>query len=59
LEGGVQSVRSRLFGRSRRHDPLARLTPRERELLALISEGRTNVGIARQLWLNAALSRRT
>lgn len=27
------------------------LTPRERDVLALMAEGRTNVGIARRLWL--------
>jgi DNA-binding NarL/FixJ family response regulator len=32
-------------------DPLQPLTPREREVLALMSEGRTNAGIARRLWL--------
>ncbi|WP_433730285.1 response regulator [Actinoplanes sp. CA-051413] len=32
-------------------DPLAALTPREREVLAAMAEGRTNVGIARRLWL--------
>ena len=35
----------------RRDDPLAALTPREREVLALMAEGRTNAGIARRLWL--------
>ena len=32
-------------------DPLATLTTREREVLALMAEGRTNIGIARRLWL--------
>jgi DNA-binding NarL/FixJ family response regulator len=36
-----------------RHDPLALLTPREREVLALMAEGRTNAGIAKRLWLTA------
>ncbi|MGB9248262.1 MAG: response regulator transcription factor [Mycobacterium sp.] len=35
----------------RREDPLAVLSPREHEVLALMAEGRTNAGIARQLWL--------
>ena len=34
-----------------REDALAPLTPREREVLALMAEGRTNAGIARRLWL--------
>ena len=33
------------------HDALAELTPREREVLGLMAEGKTNAGIARQLWL--------
>src|SRR6201987_1428499 len=35
----------------RREDPLAVLSRREHEVLALMAEGRTNVGIARQLYL--------
>ncbi len=35
----------------RRKDPLAALSPREHEVLALMAEGRSNAGIARQLWL--------
>ena len=36
----------------RQADPLAELTPREREVLALIAEGRSNQGICRTLWLS-------
>jgi DNA-binding NarL/FixJ family response regulator len=32
-------------------DPLEELTPREREVLALMAEGRSNLGICRRLWL--------
>ena len=35
----------------RAHDPLEGLTAREREVLALMAEGRSNGGIARILWL--------
>lgn len=40
-----------LLAPHRQHDALALLTPREREVLELMAEGRTNVGIARRLWL--------
>ena len=42
-------VVSRLVGRHRREDPVARLTPREREVLELMAEGRSNVAIAEAL----------
>src|SRR5580704_15364183 len=35
----------------RRDDPLAALSDREGEVLALMAEGRSNVGIARRLWV--------
>jgi DNA-binding NarL/FixJ family response regulator len=38
-----------LVGRRRRNDPLAALTPREREVLQLMAEGRSNQGIAERL----------
>jgi DNA-binding NarL/FixJ family response regulator len=44
-------VVARLMAAPRREDPLGALTAREREVLALMAEGRTNVGIARRLWL--------
>jgi DNA-binding NarL/FixJ family response regulator len=42
-------VVSQLLARSRRHDPLAALTPREREVMRLMAEGRSNAGISTQL----------
>ena len=40
-----------LFRQRRRQDPLADLTPKEREVLALMAQGRSNAGIAHQLWV--------
>jgi DNA-binding NarL/FixJ family response regulator len=51
-EGGSAldpEVVSRLLGRHRRTDPLEGVTPREREVLGLMAEGRTNHAIAQQL----------
>jgi len=42
-------VVAQLIGR--RHDPLSTLTPREREVLALMGEGRTNAAIAAALFI--------
>ena len=39
-------VVARLLGRPRRHSPLDELTRREREILGLMAEGRSNAGIA-------------
>ncbi|KOG13415.1 response regulator transcription factor [Streptomyces viridochromogenes] len=42
-------VVQQLLGRSRQQDVLANLTPREREVLGLMAEGRTNSAIAKAL----------
>jgi DNA-binding NarL/FixJ family response regulator len=42
-------VVSRLVGTRRGEDPISQLTPREREVLELIAEGRSNQGIAEKL----------
>ena len=40
-----------LVAARRVQDPLDEITPREREVLALMAEGRSNAGIARALWV--------
>ena len=43
------TIVSTLLSRQRDDDPLAHLTPREREVLVLMAEGRSNQGIADEL----------
>jgi DNA-binding NarL/FixJ family response regulator len=51
-EGGSAldpAIVSQLVGRRRRDDPLDQLTPREREVLEHMAQGRSNQGIANEL----------
>jgi DNA-binding NarL/FixJ family response regulator len=53
-EGGSAldpEVVSRLVGRRRRDDPLNELTPREREVLELMAEGRSNQAISERMFV--------
>jgi DNA-binding NarL/FixJ family response regulator len=52
-------VVARLVGRPRRSSPLDSLTPRERQVLSLIAEGRSNAAVAEELVVTvAAVERR-
>lgn len=43
-----------MVGRRRKHDPLQALTPRERQVLTLMAEGKSNLGIAEALGVTLA-----
>ncbi len=57
VQGGSavdQALVQELVAVRRTDDPLDALTPREREVLELMAEGRSNVGISRELWVTEA-----
>ncbi|CAN5693774.1 hypothetical protein BH23CHL8_BH23CHL8_12160 [soil metagenome] len=45
------TIVARIMGRKRAHDPLAELSPREREVLALVAEGMSNKAVAERLFV--------
>jgi DNA-binding NarL/FixJ family response regulator len=47
-------VVARMLGRRSQESPLAQLTPREREVLAAMAEGKSNMGIAEELFVTEA-----
>jgi DNA-binding NarL/FixJ family response regulator len=47
-----RAVVEEFVARKRTEDPLARLSPREHEILKLMAEGRSNQGICETLWLS-------
>jgi DNA-binding NarL/FixJ family response regulator len=53
-------VVTKLLGRRSREEPVSRLSAREREVLALMAEGRSNVAIAQRLFITEkAVSKHT
>lgn len=54
-EGGTAmdpEVIAKLLASNARHEPLAALTPREREVLEVMAEGRSNAAIGQRLYLS-------
>jgi DNA-binding NarL/FixJ family response regulator len=56
-EGGSvldPEVVTRMLARPRRQDPVQDLSPRERDVLELMAQGRSNQGIAEKLWITGS-----